>query len=200
MLAHREILSLLAAWGIPPETVGAIRPVGDVFRVETSRGPLNLKWSSRSARQLLLIVRGLEYVYQKGFHACAPPLPTADGRPFLPHGNRHYLLFPWIEGKKASFAARPELLAACRTLARFHVAAGGFSAAEPGKDLHIWQKLFSSFARRQRQLEESLRLFADHELFAPSKNWQPVAAYYLALASFARRLLDRLKTEGGLFA
>ncbi|MGQ9779754.1 MAG: phosphotransferase [Bacillota bacterium] len=201
LLARHELLSILAAWGLSPETVGAISPVLDVFRVETPTGPLNLKWSRRSEDHLLFVARGLEYVYQRGFRSCSLPLPTTDGRPFLPYRGRHYLLFRWIEGERVTFIHRAELIASCCTLARFHAAARGFPAEGPGGDRRAWRKLLSSFARRQRELEESLRLIADRDLLAERQEdlW-PAAAYHLALASFARRLLGPLKAQGGVFA
>lgn len=197
MLARQEVLSILAAWGFAPETVGAISPVLDVFRVETPTGPLNLKWSRRSEDHLLFVARGLEYVYQRGFRSCSLPLSTTEGRPFLAYRGQHYLLFRWIEGERASFTRRAELVASCRTLARFHAAARGFQTEEPGGHFHSLQRLLSSFACRQYELEESLRFIEKSEPIAAL--W-PAVTYHLALASFARRLLGPLKAQEGIFA
>ena len=197
MIERAEILSLLDAWGFTPEMVGGIHPVLDVFRVETAAGPMNLKWSRRSGERILSVVRGLEYVSARGFRSCRLPLPTKSGAPFLARGERHYLLFEWIEGERIDFSRPEQLAASCRTLAHFHLCGRGF-----GSSGGSFARLVRSLARRHRELRRFAgRAWAGEAGGGFERELGKVFGHYLELAAFSRRAfagIDPTIDESGL--
>lgn len=191
MLNVRDrVVALMEAWGYAPESIGGITPVLDVFRVETTDGPKNLKWTRHSDAMLVFVTSALRHQVQNGFTHLREPLPTRDGRPFLVHQGQHYLLSDWIEGQQADLTRPEELAVSCRTLALFHQASRGYRAPA-GADLRRrWGLLHRSLAKRCLELAQLPRQAAsrptltgfDREIWAETE-------YYLTLANFARKLL-----------
>lgn len=208
-LNHRaKIVSILAAWGYGPEDIGAIRPVLDVYRVETRDGPLNLKWTRHSDEMLVFVTSALRYLADRGFRQLRPPRPTVDGRPFHVVDGEHYLLADWIDGAQVDLARPEQLDAALRTLAGFHLASRGYKPPPGANQRARWGMLLDSLAKRCVDLERFPSAAAaranqtgfDREIRAETE-------YYLSLAVFARELLlrsayrslaARAAAEGGL--
>lgn len=192
MSSVREtVLPFLAAWGYGPESVGAVEPVLDVYRIETRDGAKNLKRTRLSPDKLRFVLSGLQHLHRNRFRALCLPLPTKDGTPFLDRGGWRYLLSDWIEGRQADLGRPAELSAAVRTLAAFHQASRGYRPPMESNSRFHWGNLLVSFFKRCEEmrrlaLETRRRMAAtgfDREIRAEID-------YYLALADFARDLLS----------
>ena len=187
-----QVLSLMTAWGYRPETIGDIRPILDVFRVETPDGPMNLKWTRHPDEKLLFILSALRYVWENGFHSIRLPLPTADGAPFLVRDGQHYLLSAWIEGTEVDLAVDTHLAGACQTLARFHRASLGYRPPPGLVVRERWGQMLESFASRCSELERFPKQAQAHRdpTGFDREIWRETD-YYLGLATLARELLAR---------
>jgi len=191
MAGQRElVLTLMKAWGYAPGSIGEIRPVLDVFRVETATGPMNLKWARHSDEKLLFILSALRHVAANEFHSLRLPLPTVAGEPFLVHDGQHYLLSEWIDGHQVDLTQHSQLSAACQTLARFHQASSGHRPL-PGVNMRARRgQLVQSFARHCHELERfPLQTTGHSRLTSFDQAIRTETDYYLALAKFALALL-----------
>ncbi len=190
---HRgQILSLMAAWGYAPESIGEVRAVLDVYRVETADGPKNLKWTRHSDEMLLFVISALRHLEDNGFHHLRLPLATVDGTPFLVRDGEHYLLSDWIDGHQVDVIHPEQLAGSCRTLAYFHRASRGFRPPDGINVRQRWGELHYALGKRCHELEQFPRLAAKRgRLTGFDRAVAAETEYYLALANFARDMLAK---------
>jgi Ser/Thr protein kinase RdoA (MazF antagonist) len=110
-----------------------------VHQVDTGTAKFCLRAWPRSGpprARLLELHRWLAFLHGRGITEVAVPLPAADGSTLTEHDSRLWQLEPWMPGQ-SDFRLHPNgerLRNAMHALARLHMAAAEYAAAEPGRE------------------------------------------------------------------
>ncbi|WP_168205086.1 phosphotransferase enzyme family protein [Bythopirellula goksoeyrii] len=135
-----EIAPLLSHWGIEPLELKAV-PGGlsgaRIWRVSHEGHEYCLRcWpvNHPSPDQLRTIHQLIEHVRHLGITSVPKPYRTLTGNTFLSNGGHLWELTAWLAGQPLGSHSSNEQqrIAACETLARFHLAAASFGPANLG--------------------------------------------------------------------
>ena len=156
MVTERDIVSVLSAYGIRPESTSQIdRVVGGwsgslIWKVAERGGHdfcLRLWPQQHPREERLLYIHGVLGEVGKSLPIVACPLPALSGGTFVRDAEHFWELTPWMPGQ-ADFHRAPSdvrLRAAMQALARFHNAAGSVQTTRGAA---------AAWTDRQQQVQE----------------------------------------------
>jgi spore coat-associated protein S len=124
----------------------SISPTRGVYLIRTNKGVKCLKRLNYGAQKLLFIYGAKEHLISHGFSNVDRYLLSADGNPYVEHGDDIYVVTEWIEGRECDFRNYNETIKAASTLARFHEASKGYElygGAKLKSDLGRWHHLMT---------------------------------------------------------
>lgn len=170
----------------------SISPTRGVYLIRTNKGVKCLKRLNYGAQKLLFIYGAKEHLSDHGFPNVDRYLLTADGNPYVEHGDDIYVITEWVEGRECDFRDYNETIKASSTLAKLHEASKGYElygGAKLKSDLGRWHHLMTkrrdglkkmkSIAENKLDKSEFDRLFIDN------------ADLYVGLANEAIETLNR---------
>jgi len=138
------------AYGI---AIRRIEPVRDVYRVRTAERAYCLKGYDVPEEEALFLTRVLSILDERGFAYAPKAVATAAQAPFAARGGRYYTLTRWVDGRHPNFADNRDLRGGVRTLAKFHLRAEGFPAAEAPPSRIRYDRLEGELRAYAAQLE-----------------------------------------------
>ena len=146
---RRDIPGILKRWNL--QALEA-EPCRSIYRVKTDRGVKCLKVSLDRRAKVLFLASVVEHAWRNGFTLLPRFIPTAEGQLFLSLDDRvHLILTDWLSGEEPGYRNVPQMAAAARTLARFHLACQGLPE-EPGARLKV--RLGRAIGQLEKRIED----------------------------------------------
>ncbi|BAS28390.1 CotS family spore coat protein [Limnochorda pilosa] len=143
-----------------------------VWKLETGRGPLCLKRLRQPAEPAAFSVGAQEHIARAG-GPVPPVLRSRSGSPWVEVDGAVFVLYPWIDGRRARFTPEADLGPAVRALAAFHRTSRGF---QPPEACRVSSKL-GSWPRHYREIRERLEQWKTAAVARPD---EPFHAAYLS--------------------
>lgn len=138
-------------YGIEIERYWQVR---GAFRLDSDRGPLFLKRSRLTEKELRFVTAALAHLDRRGFDRTPRVIATTDGAPFLCAGGARYVLTEWRTGEECDFDNRADTQETAGLIAELHQASAGF---DPPPGCLRWQ--YGTWPQTFRRRLAELALF-----------------------------------------
>lgn len=136
--------------------IHGLKPRRNVYIAKTDRGVWIIKGYNQ--RQKAEWVTQLAQALQEnGFQYTVQYVSHSGGEQILPLGSRYYTIMKAIEGREAEHTSLFDIKKSAETLARFHIAAQGFSPPPDLQDrrpplIEKWEERYAQFERVSQQI------------------------------------------------
>jgi len=148
-LVNLNVPGIISHWGL---TADHWLKIKDVFKVATEAGLKNLKVSPLIPERLLFVHAAVTHLQANGFMQMQPLIPTLDGQTYFCDFGKAFSLYNWVEGRQCDFKNLPELAAATKVLAKFHLGSSGFTPPPHSNMRDHLGKCLKHFQERRRDL------------------------------------------------
>lgn len=169
-----------------------IVPERTYYRIETDKGFFCLKKMNCSFLDIYLMQEMVIHLKEHGFSNVSEIVRQSDGGLLLPyHGNEYYLT-QWMDGRESDYLNLADIKEAAKALARFHLAAEGFSTGLNTTTRRLFGLWEEGFLQSLKEIIESKRrIAADKE----SSNLQLFMDYLDSCEKDTKHAINLLKSS-----
>lgn len=153
---------LLAAYDLDTEffdklgvKLKQIVPERGCYRIETDKGFFCLKKMSLPFQDVYLMHGMTKHLKNNGFDNVSKIVRQADGGILVPYLGSEYYLTHWMDGRESDYLNLVDIKEATEALARFHLAAEGFSTKLNIADRRLFGRWEEGFRQKFRDMEQA---------------------------------------------